>query len=87
MCSKERCSKCGKEFQLKLLLVGGYAWTSIVYNPNTNGWLGGRCPLSLAEFVAYAPLTPLLKPNGGICPVDVGDIWRSVWLSNSRVDS
>ncbi|KAL6499220.1 hypothetical protein OROHE_026248 [Orobanche hederae] len=28
-----------------------------------NLWLGGRCPLSLAEFVASAPLTPLLKPD------------------------
>jgi len=30
-----------------------------------NLWLGGRSPLSLAEFVASTPLTPLLKPNGG----------------------
>lgn len=31
-----------------------------------NLWLGGRCPSSLAEFVASAPLTPLLKPDNGI---------------------
>jgi len=41
-----------------------------------NLWLGGRCPLSLAEFVASAPLTPLLKPDGGIHPIAVGTIWR-----------
>ncbi|MCH87559.1 reverse transcriptase-like protein, partial [Trifolium medium] len=41
-----------------------------------NLWLGGRCPISLAEFVASAPLTPLLKPDGGIQPIAVGTIWR-----------
>ena len=41
-----------------------------------NLWLGGGCPLSLAEFVASAPLTPLLKPDGGIRPIVVGTIWR-----------
>jgi len=41
-----------------------------------NLWLGGRCPLSLTEFVASAPLTPLLKLDGGICPIAVGTIWR-----------
>jgi len=41
-----------------------------------NLWLGGRCPLSLEEFVASAPLTPLLKPDGGIHPIAVGTIWR-----------
>jgi len=41
-----------------------------------NLWLGGRCPPSLAEFVASAPLTPLLKPDNGIRPIAVGTIWR-----------
>jgi hypothetical protein len=41
-----------------------------------NLWLGGRRPLSLAKFVASTPLTPLLKPNYGICHVAVGTIWR-----------
>jgi len=41
-----------------------------------NLWLGGRCPLSLAEFVASAPLTPLLKSHGEIRPIAVGTIWR-----------
>ncbi|MCI61124.1 hypothetical protein A2U01_0082380, partial [Trifolium medium] len=36
----------------------------------------GRCPKSLSEFVASAPLTPLLKSDGGICPIAVGTIWR-----------
>jgi len=41
-----------------------------------NLWLGGRCPLSLAEFVASTPLTSLLKPGGGLCSIAVGTIWR-----------
>ncbi|KAK2455796.1 hypothetical protein QL285_003218 [Trifolium repens] len=44
--------------------------------PVVNLWLGGRCPKSLSEFVASAPLTPLLKPDGGIRPIAVGTIWR-----------
>ncbi|MCI46258.1 hypothetical protein A2U01_0067498, partial [Trifolium medium] len=38
-----------------------------------NLWLGGRCPITLSEFVASAPLTPLLKPDGGIRPIAV--VW------------
>ncbi len=41
-----------------------------------NLWLGGRCPSILSEFVASAPLTPLLKPDNGIRPIAVGTIWR-----------
>ncbi|GJR17450.1 putative reverse transcriptase domain-containing protein [Tanacetum coccineum] len=41
-----------------------------------NLWLAGRCPPILAEFVASAPLTPLLKPDNGIRPIAVGTIWR-----------
>lgn len=36
--------------------------------------LEGRCPKVLAEFVASAPLTPLLKPDNGIRPIAVGAI-------------
>ncbi|KAJ0912612.1 hypothetical protein HanRHA438_Chr06g0276291 [Helianthus annuus] len=35
-----------------------------------------KCPSSLAEFVASAPLTPLLKPDNRIRPIAVGTIWR-----------
>nr|GEW38519.1 putative reverse transcriptase domain-containing protein [Tanacetum cinerariifolium] len=38
--------------------------------------LEGKCPKVLAEFVASAPLTPLLKPDNGIRPIAVGAIWR-----------
>ncbi|GJV10640.1 reverse transcriptase domain-containing protein [Tanacetum coccineum] len=41
-----------------------------------NLWLTGRCSPILAEFVAYAPLTHLLKPDNGIQPIAVGTIWR-----------
>ncbi|XP_076919793.1 uncharacterized protein LOC143580733 [Bidens hawaiensis] len=36
----------------------------------------GGCPRVLAEFIASAPLTPLLKPDNGIRPIAVGAIWR-----------
>ncbi|GJV68014.1 putative reverse transcriptase domain-containing protein [Tanacetum coccineum] len=41
-----------------------------------NLWLVGRCPPILEEFVASAPLTPLLKPDNGIWPITIGTIWR-----------
>ncbi|XP_021989397.1 uncharacterized protein LOC110885960 [Helianthus annuus] len=41
-----------------------------------NLWLEGLCPKVLADFVASAPLTPLLKPDNGIRPIAVGAIWR-----------
>lgn len=41
-----------------------------------NLWLDGKCPLALGEFVASTPLTPLLKPGGGIRPIAVDTIWR-----------
>ncbi|KAJ0599143.1 putative reverse transcriptase domain, exostosin [Helianthus annuus] len=41
-----------------------------------NVWLEGLCPRVLADFVASAPLTPLLKPDNGIRPIAVGAIWR-----------
>ena len=47
------------------------AITSVV-----NLWLGRKCPLSLAEFVASAPLTPLVKLDNGIRPIVVGTVWR-----------
>ncbi|GJS71154.1 putative reverse transcriptase domain-containing protein [Tanacetum coccineum] len=47
------------------------AITSVV-----NLWLARRCPPILAEFVASAPLMPLLKPDNGIRPIAVGTIWR-----------
>ncbi|MCI32987.1 reverse transcriptase-like protein, partial [Trifolium medium] len=47
-----------------------------VITPVVNLWLGGRCPISLAEFAASASLTVLLKPDGGIRPIAVGTIWR-----------
>ncbi|XP_026416062.1 uncharacterized protein LOC113311438 [Papaver somniferum] len=41
-----------------------------------NLWLDGRCHTVLGEYVASAPLTPLLKPGGGLRPIAVGTIWR-----------
>ncbi|XP_026448577.1 uncharacterized protein LOC113348896 [Papaver somniferum] len=41
-----------------------------------NLWLSGKCPPSLVEFIASAPLIPLLKPGVGVHPIEVGTIWR-----------
>lgn len=41
-----------------------------------NLWLAGKCPAELGEFIASAPLTPLLKLGGGIRPIAVGTVWR-----------
>ncbi|GJV65072.1 reverse transcriptase domain-containing protein [Tanacetum coccineum] len=36
----------------------------------------GNAPKRLGEYIASAPLTPLVKPGGGIRPIVVGTIWR-----------
>ncbi|GKE96486.1 hypothetical protein Tco_1581341 [Tanacetum coccineum] len=41
-----------------------------------NLFLDGSCPKRLGEYIASAPLTPLVKPGGGIRPIAVGTIWR-----------
>ncbi|GJZ95308.1 putative reverse transcriptase domain-containing protein [Tanacetum coccineum] len=46
-----------------------------VITPVVNLWLAGRYSPILAEFVASAPLTPLLKPDNGIRTIAVGTIW------------
>lgn len=46
-----------------------YAITLVI-----NLWVGGRCPSSFVEFVAFSPLTLLLKPDVGIQPIAVCSI-------------
>ncbi|XP_026458438.1 uncharacterized protein LOC113358943 [Papaver somniferum] len=41
-----------------------------------NLWMAGKCPPILGDFVASSPLTPPLKPGGGLRPIIVGTIWR-----------
>ncbi|GJW41335.1 hypothetical protein Tco_0067180 [Tanacetum coccineum] len=41
-----------------------------------NLFLDGKCPNMLGEYIASAPLTPLVKPGGGIRPIAVGTVWR-----------
>nr|GEX91934.1 putative reverse transcriptase domain-containing protein [Tanacetum cinerariifolium] len=36
----------------------------------------GKCPTWLGEYIASAPLTPLVKPGGGIRSIAVGTVWR-----------
>lgn len=38
--------------------------------------LAGQCPSVLGEYIASAPLIPLLKPGGGLRLIAVGTIWR-----------
>ncbi|GKA98975.1 putative reverse transcriptase domain-containing protein [Tanacetum coccineum] len=35
-----------------------------------------NAPNRLGEYIVSAPLTPLVKPGGGISPTDVGTVWR-----------
>ncbi|GKD93954.1 hypothetical protein Tco_1373791, partial [Tanacetum coccineum] len=41
-----------------------------------NLFLDGKCPNTLGEYIVSAPLTPLVKPRGGIRPIAVGTVWR-----------
>ncbi|GJT38166.1 putative reverse transcriptase domain-containing protein [Tanacetum coccineum] len=41
-----------------------------------NLFLDGKCPKMLGEYIASAPLTPLVKPGGGIRPIVMGTVWR-----------
>ena len=37
--------------------------------------LGGKFPSVLGGFITSAPLTPLVKPGGGIRPIAIGTVW------------
>ncbi|GKD19737.1 putative reverse transcriptase domain-containing protein, partial [Tanacetum coccineum] len=41
-----------------------------------NLFLNGKCPKRLGEYIASAPLMPLVKLGGGIHPIAIGTIWR-----------
>nr|GFA00573.1 hypothetical protein [Tanacetum cinerariifolium] len=41
-----------------------------------NLFLDRKCPKMLGEYIGSAPLMPLAKPSGGICPIVVVTIWR-----------
>ena len=47
-------------------------------NSYVNLLLSGKAPFSLSPFVTSAPVIPLLKKDGGIRPIAVGEIWRRV---------
>ena len=42
--------------------------------------LSGSLPLVLSPFISSAPLVPLIKKDGGIRPIAIGEIWRR-WAS------
>ncbi|GKC05188.1 putative reverse transcriptase domain-containing protein, partial [Tanacetum coccineum] len=41
-----------------------------------NLFLDRKCPKTLGEYIASAPLTSLVKPGGGIRTIVVGTVWR-----------
>ncbi|GJU06641.1 hypothetical protein Tco_1123071 [Tanacetum coccineum] len=45
----------------------------------------GKCLKILGEYIASAPLTPLVKPGGGIRLIAVGTVWRSLVSKVSAV--
>ncbi|GKA85973.1 hypothetical protein Tco_0807627 [Tanacetum coccineum] len=38
--------------------------------------LSQKCPSQVGDFIASAPLCPLVKPGGGLRPIAVGTVWR-----------
>ncbi|XP_056688373.1 uncharacterized protein [Spinacia oleracea] len=50
-----------------------------------NLFLAGKCPMGLGEYGANAPLTPLVKPGGGIRPIADGTVWRCLVLKVGAV--
>ncbi|GKE02671.1 hypothetical protein Tco_1390654 [Tanacetum coccineum] len=50
-----------------------------------NLFLDGKCPKMLGEYIASTPLTPLVKPGGGIHPIAVDIVWRRL-VSKDRSD-
>ncbi|GKE18867.1 hypothetical protein Tco_1426444 [Tanacetum coccineum] len=49
-----------------------------------NLFLAGKCPMMLGEYIASAPLAPLVKPGGGIRPIAMGIVW---WRLVSKVSA
>ncbi|GKB29747.1 hypothetical protein Tco_0869148 [Tanacetum coccineum] len=49
-------------------------------NKVENLFLDGKCPKMLGEYIASAPLTPLVKPRGGIHPIVVGTVLRRLFF-------
>lgn len=47
-----------------------------VFTDVVNLLLAGKCPSVLGIYISSAPLTPLMKPWGGLRPIFVGTIWR-----------
>ncbi|GKB86300.1 hypothetical protein Tco_0958572, partial [Tanacetum coccineum] len=56
------------------LLLFLISWSSL--SPKVNLFLNGKCPNRLGEYIASAPLSPLVKPGGGIRPIAMGTVWR-----------
>ena len=75
------CGRHGLGAQHLVYVLGG-AMAAIADNllssitKVVNLLLGGKCHSVLGSFITSAPLTPLIKPGGGIRPIAVGTVWR-----------
>ncbi|KAL8158882.1 hypothetical protein V2J09_000419, partial [Rumex salicifolius] len=84
------CDRDGLRAQHLVDILGGAASTDTnnLFSSITgivNLFLNGKCPSQLGEFIASAPLTPLVKPGGGIWPIAVGMVWRRLVSKLARL--
>lgn len=65
------------QYILNTLCLEGYVVARDILRAITlifNLWLRAKCMMNLVELVVSTPLTLLLKPDGGIRPIDVSSI-------------
>ncbi|GKC32182.1 putative reverse transcriptase domain-containing protein, partial [Tanacetum coccineum] len=61
---------------LVLDMIKSFPYANRFYHPVVNLFLDGKCPKMLGEYIASAPLTPLVKSGCSIRPIAVGIVWR-----------
>ncbi|GKF34788.1 hypothetical protein Tco_0107988, partial [Tanacetum coccineum] len=79
-------TSCGRDGLRAQHLMDILGWTASTVADNLLGsitgvvnlFLSGKCPSQLGEYIAIAPLTPLIKPDGGIRLITIGTVWRSL---------
>jgi hypothetical protein len=70
------CGRSGLRFQHLLEMVGALPEFVHPLLNLVNLLLAGQAPACIAPFLASAPLVPLLKKDGGIRPIAVGEVMR-----------
>ncbi|KAL8167523.1 hypothetical protein V2J09_009022 [Rumex salicifolius] len=69
-------TSCGRDGLSAQQLVDASGKATVVVANDLVSSITIVCPSVLGEFIASAPLTPLLKPRGGIQPIVVGTVWQ-----------